>query len=55
MSSDNERIAGAANSTTGSIIVQEVSQDSSQCWTKSPIESTGRLAIAAATEEVRPD
>ena len=47
------RMAGAANSTTGSIRSQENSQDWSQCRTKLPDATSGKLAIAAAIAQVK--
>jgi hypothetical protein len=42
------RIAGAANSTIGDIVIQAKSQDCSQCVTNVPPAKKGKLAIAAA-------
>ena len=49
------RIAGAAKITTGNIRSQETSQDCSQCMAKDPVALKGKLAIAAAIADVRPD
>ncbi len=49
------RIAGAANSTIGDIVIQEKSQDCSQCVTNAPPAKNGKLAIAAAIAQVKPD
>ena len=48
-------MAGAANSTTGNIMTQATSHDCSQCTTKVPAAINGKLAIAAAIAQVRPD
>ena len=49
------RMAGAANSTTGSIRSQENSHACSQCRTKLLDAMSGKLAIAAAIPQVNPD
>ena len=49
------RIAGAAKITIGSIRSQETSQDCNQCVAKYPVVLTGKLAMAAAIADVRPD
>jgi hypothetical protein len=49
------RIAGAANSTIGNIVIQAINQDCSQCEASVPDVKNGTLAIAAATAQVRPD
>jgi hypothetical protein len=48
-------MAGAANSTIGSIVIQATNDDHSQWLTKAPVVANGRLAIAAAIAQVRPD
>ena len=49
------RMAGAANSTIGSIMIQATNDDRSQWITKVPVAMKGKLAIAAAIAQVRPD
>ena len=49
------RMAGAANSTTGNIMNQARSPDFSQCFAKEPSAKNGKLAMAAATVQVKPD
>jgi len=49
------RIAGAANSTTGNIMIQATNHDCSQRVVKVPVATKGKLAIAAAIAQVRPD
>ena len=49
------RMAGAANNTTGNIISQATNPDRSQCMVKEPSAMNGRLAIAAAIAQVKPD
>jgi hypothetical protein len=49
------RMAGAANNTTGNIMSQATNPDSSQCFAKEPSVKNGKLAIAAATAQVKPD
>ncbi len=49
------RIAGAANITTGNIMIQATDDDRSQCVTNVPLVKKGKLAIAAAIAQVRPD
>jgi hypothetical protein len=49
------RIAGAANSTIGNIKAQETSHERIQLAKNSPVANSDRLAIDAATAEVRPD
>lgn len=46
---------GAANSTIGNIITQAINHDCSQCATNVPDAINGKLAIAAAIAQVRPD
>jgi hypothetical protein len=48
-------MAGAANSTIGSIMIQATNDDRSQWITKVPVAMKGKLAIAAAIAQVRPD
>ena len=48
------RIAGAANSTIGDIVIQAKIQDWSQCVTNVPPAMNGKLAIAAAIAHVEP-
>jgi hypothetical protein len=48
-------MAGAANSTTGSIRSQKNSHACSQCRTKLLDAMSGKLAIAAAIPQVNPD
>ena len=52
---DSLRIAGAANTTTGSIRSHAISQDRSQCCRKESLAKNGKLAIAAAIADVSPD
>jgi hypothetical protein len=52
---DKDLIAGAAASTIGNIVVHEISQDSNQFATNSPVLMSGKLAIAAAIAHVKPD
>jgi hypothetical protein len=52
---EKDLIAGAARRTTGSIVAQEISHDASQCLTNTDGEVAGRLAMAAAIRQVRPD
>jgi hypothetical protein len=52
---DSDRSAGAAANTTGNIITHETSHDSSQLCTKPPALMNGKLAIAAAITQVKPD
>jgi hypothetical protein len=52
---DSDLIAGAATSTSGNIVIHEISQDSSQFWMKPPVSMNGKLAIAAAIAHVNPD
>jgi hypothetical protein len=52
---DRDLIAGAAASTSGNIAIHEISQDSSQFARNSPVRSSGKLAIAAAIAQVKPD
>ena len=49
------RMAGAANSTIGSIMIQATNDDRNQWITKVPVAMKGKLAIAAAIVQVRPD
>lgn len=49
------RINGAATTTTGNIVSQEMPQDLNQCCKKAPSLTKGRLAIAAAIAQVTPD
>jgi hypothetical protein len=49
------RMAGAANSTIGSIVIQATNDDRSQWIKKVPVAMKGKLAIAAAIAQVRPD
>ena len=49
------RMAGAANSTIGSIVIQATIDDRSQWIKKVPVAMKGKLAIAAAIAQVRPD
>jgi hypothetical protein len=49
------RIAGAAKITIGNIRSQETSQDCNQCMAKDPVTLKGKLAMAAAIADVRPD
>jgi hypothetical protein len=49
------RMTGAANSTIGSIMIQATNDDRSQWITKVPVAMKGKLAIAAAIAQVRPD
>ena len=51
----NLRMAGAANSTTGNITSQARSPDFIQCFAKEPSAKNGKLAIAAAMAQVKPD
>nr|GAJ36403.1 hypothetical protein BDOA9_0156200 [Bradyrhizobium sp. DOA9] len=53
--SEKARIAGAANSTTGSIAAHAISQDTIQCRTNSTGLPAGKLATPAAISEVSPD
>ena len=46
---------GGAKSTIGHIVSQAKDQDCSQCDPKEPADRNGRLAMAAATAQVRPD
>ncbi len=48
-------MAGAANSTIGSIMVQATNDDRSQWVTKVSVAMKGKLAIPAAIAQVRPD
>ena len=48
-------MAGAANSTIGSIMIQATSQDLNQCDMKVSVAMKGKLAIPAAIAQVRPD
>jgi hypothetical protein len=48
-------MAGAANSTIGSIMIQATNHDCSQWFMKVPIAMKGELAIPAAIAQVRPD
>src|SRR5215468_7848819 len=49
------RMTGAASRTTGTIVIQETTQDSSQ-WTRYWVTVTsGKLAIPAAIRHVKPD
>jgi hypothetical protein len=49
-----ERIMGAASTTTGSIVIQEMIQASSQCVRNWLIVRNGKLAIPAAIRHVNP-
>ena len=49
------RMTGAANSTIGSIMIQATNDDRSQWIKKVPVAMKGKLAIAAAIAQVRPD
>ena len=49
------RMAGAANSTIGSIMIQATNHDCSQWVMKVPVATKGKLAIPAAIAQVRPD
>jgi hypothetical protein len=51
----SRRIPGAAKSTTGNITIQAISQDFDQCTMKLPSVRNGKLAVAAAIAQVRPD
>ena len=48
-------MAGAANSTIGSIMIQATNHDCSQWVTKVPVATKGKLAIPAAIAQVSPD
>jgi hypothetical protein len=48
-------MAGAANSTIGSIVSQARSQDRSQCDMKESVARNGALATAAAIAQVKQD
>jgi hypothetical protein len=48
-------MAGAANKTMGNMMVQATSHDFSQCTTNVPDDKNGKLAIAAAIKQVKPD
>jgi hypothetical protein len=50
----NSRMAGAANSTAGSISTQDTTQDNSQLRRNRPPAAAGMLAIAAAIQLVSP-
>jgi hypothetical protein len=52
---DSDLIAGAASKTTGNIVTQAISQDTSQFRKKWPLSSEGKLAMPAAIREVKPD
>ena len=52
---DSTRMAGAANSTIGSISPQAMSQDRIQCEVNRPSAKNGILAMPDAMAEVRPD
>ena len=49
------RIAGAASSTIGSIMIQATNQDCSQWATKDPAARKGTFATPVAIAQVRPD
>lgn len=51
----SDLIAGAASRTTGNIVSQAINQDASQFRKKLPAASEGRLAMAAAIRQVKPD
>jgi hypothetical protein len=51
---DNDRIAGAATTTSGNIVAQEISQDIAQLLRKLPVARNGKLAIPAAIRDVNP-
>ena len=53
--SETERIAGAARTTTGSIIIHEMIHDIAQWVRNWPTVTTGKLAIPAAIRLVSPD
>jgi hypothetical protein len=53
--SDSDRSAGAAANTTGSMVSQEINQDTIQFCKKPPALMNGKLAIAAAIAHVKPD
>ena len=53
--SARRRINGAATTTTGNIVSQETPHDLNQCCRKAPSSMKGKLAIAAAIEQVTPD
>lgn len=48
-------MAGAANNTTGSMMIQASTAERSQCERNAPSLKNGALATAAATAEVNPD
>jgi hypothetical protein len=48
------RIAGAANNTTGNIVIHAIRDELSQCVMNEPSEKNGTLATAAATMLVTP-
>jgi len=51
---ETDRIRGAASTTTGNIVTQEMAHDNSQ-WTRNwPIVTNGKLAIPAAIRDVNP-
>jgi hypothetical protein len=52
---DSALMAGAAARTSGNMVTHEITQDNSQFWTKPPVLTSGKLAIAAAIAHVKPD
>jgi hypothetical protein len=52
---ESDLIAGAATTTSGNMVAQETSQDTSQFRKKVPADSDGTLAIPAAISDVNPD
>jgi hypothetical protein len=55
MALTTRRMSGAAKTTTGSMIVHDKSHDLIQWPTNPPVETKGKLVIAAATAHVKPD
>ena len=52
---ESDLIAGAATTTSGNIVAQETSQDTTQFRKKVPADNDGTLAIPAAISDVNPD
>jgi hypothetical protein len=48
-------MAGAAMTTSGNIVAQDISQDTIQFRKKLPVAIDGKLAIPAAIKDVNPD
>ena len=52
---DRDLIAGAATSTSGNIVIHEISQERNQFERNSPLLRSEKLPIAAAIAHVKPD